>query len=59
MQVAILRKLSNGSVQVSLKFKEEYRQFCYFDKDASNKPDYRNKYVTINGIKYHIMWDKR
>ena len=59
MQVAILRKLSNGSVQVSLKFKEEYRKFCYFDKGDSNKPDYRHKYVTINGFKYHIMWDKR
>jgi hypothetical protein len=24
----------------------------------SNKPDYRNKYVTINCFKYKIKWNK-
>lgn len=33
-------------------------ELCYWPPYTSNKPDYRNKYVNINGNRYKIEWVK-
>lgn len=33
-------------------------ELCYWPPYASNKPDYRHKYVTINCYRYKIEWIK-
>lgn len=49
------RKYKDGSVTFS---KDGYF-IVNFGRDLSNNPTYRNRYIVINGHKYHIMWDKR
>lgn len=49
------KKNPDGSVDI---FNTEGNLYCRFDKHHSNKPDYRNKYVTINCYRYLICWER-
>lgn len=33
-------------------------ELCYWPPHASNKPDYRNRYVVINCVRYKAQWIK-
>lgn len=56
MLYVIARKMKSGDVEITF---PSTNMKAYFNKDDSNKPTYRNKYVTLNCFKYGIMWDKR
>lgn len=61
MLYVIAQKLKDGSVKIlkpSDKPLTPATEWCRFAKDHSNKPDYRNKWVTINCFRYAIMWDR-
>ena len=54
--------MKDGSVEI-LKPRNDGQfpanHWLYIDKHHSAKPDYRNKYITLNCYKYAIFWDKR
>lgn len=58
MKIVICRKYLNGAIGVQREM-GEFPIWQVIPADYAGKPDYRNKYVTIDGVKYHIMWDKR
>ncbi len=55
MSKVYLYKYLDGSV---LGFSDEHAQkrVATWPRDYSNKPTRRNKYVTINGMKYLAQW---
>lgn len=50
----IARKNADGSVSV---FDTDGTQKATFDRDLSNKPTRRNKYVTLNCFRYALTWE--
>ena len=54
LMYVVARKAKNGSVEITF----PDGRLVWFDRDNSSKPDYRNKFVTINCHAYGIMWDK-
>ena len=55
------RKTKRGAVEIYKPNTEPMKPallWVTFDKYRSDKPDYRNKYVTLNCYRYPIMWDK-
>lgn len=54
LRYVVARKTKNGNVEITF----PNGMLVWFDCGNSNKPDYRNKFVTINCFKYSIAWDK-
>ena len=62
MLYVFARKNKAGGVDITMpsdKPLSTASHFCTFDKFRSDKPDYRNKWITLNCYRYAIMWDKR
>lgn len=53
--IVIARKLPDGSVSVT---RADGTYWLTIDRYNSARPTYRNRYITLNCFKYHIMWDK-
>ena len=62
MLYVIARKLNNGSVEIyrpDINPLKPALLWLTIDKYNSSKPDYRHKYINLNCVRYHIMWDKQ
>jgi hypothetical protein len=51
----VARKLPNGSVEIT---KSNGHHWLFIDKYHGSRPTYRNRYITLNCFRYHILWDK-